>query len=263
MTILLVTVAVLAGTGLIFGAILALASKVFQVETDPRIEELEATLPGANCGACGYPGCSGYAAAIAGGEAGVDRCPPGGAEVAAKLAQVMGVEAGEVALEIAFVNCRGRESLDRFTYEGIQDCLAAQLQGGGHKECASACLGFGDCVRACSFGAITIDENNLAVVDPEKCTGCKLCVAACPRNVISMIKADAHVQVACGSKEKGPLVRKICPQGCIGCRICVRECPQEAIAMDGNLAVIDHEKCNGCGICAEKCPTGTIVKVRS
>jgi electron transport complex protein RnfB len=260
MTTVLATVLVLAITGLIFGAILAYASRVFQVEVDPKVEEIQKALPGANCGACGYPGCSGYAQAVAAGTAKVDVCTPGGAPVAEKLASIMGVEAGDVEAQVAFVQCGGKECKERFEYQGIRQCLAAQQLGGGHKACTWACLGFGDCVEVCAFGALSMGPDGLPQVAEELCTGCGLCTDACPRDVIAMIPAGAKVRVACGSRDRGSVVRKICPDGCIGCGICAKACPHSAIEMVDNLAVINYEKCDGCGTCAQKCPTGAIVE---
>ncbi|NLC47662.1 MAG: RnfABCDGE type electron transport complex subunit B [Firmicutes bacterium] len=253
------TVAILAASGLLFGAVLAFASRVFAVETDPTVEAITEALPGANCGACGYPGCSSYAQAVAAGKAGTGLCIPGGDDTAAKIAEIMGVEPVDIEEKIAFVRCRGKDCQELFVYDGIKECLAAHQLGGGHKACSWACLGFGDCVRVCRFDAISMGPDGLPVVDYAKCTGCGLCAEACPRDVIGMLPDEAQVMIACGSHDKGAVVRKICKDGCIGCGICARNCPQKAITMVDNLAVIDYEKCDACGVCVEKCPTGTIV----
>ncbi len=252
------TVAVLAVTGLAFGAILAYASRVFAVETDPKVETITQALPGANCGACGYPGCSGYAQAVAAGKAAIGLCAPGGDAGAAKLAAIMGVEAVDLEEKVAHARCRGKECRERFAYRGIEQCLAAH-QLGGAKACDWACLGYGDCVRACRFAALVMGPDGLPEVKLEKCTGCGVCVSACPRGVLTLLPAQAQFAVACGSGEEGRAVRKICPAGCIGCGLCVKACPLGAIALADNLAAIDYEKCDGCALCAEKCPTGAIV----
>lgn len=259
MTTVYATVLVLAITGLLFGAVLAYASRVFRVKVDPVVEEIQEALPGANCGACGYPGCSGYAQAVAAGKAATNLCIPGGSPVAEKLSSIMGVETGELEAKVAFVQCRGKECQERFDYQGIRQCLAAQQLGGGYKACSWACLGFGDCVAACPFGALSMGVDGLVEVNENLCTGCGLCVDTCPRNVIALIPKEAKVGVACGSKDKGPVVRKLCKDACIGCGLCAKTCPTGAIEMVDNLAVIDYDKCDGCGLCAKKCPTGAIV----
>jgi electron transport complex protein RnfB len=258
--IILKAVGVLGGFGLLFGAGLAYASRRFAVETDPRAGAILEILPGANCGACGYAGCSGYAEAILQG-APTNRCPVGGATGASRLAELMGVASTESEeRQVATVYCSGgkEECGKRFRYEGIETCQAVQGVGGGDKLCTYGCLGYGDCLRACSFGAITMGSNGLPVIDEDKCTGCQQCVAACPRNVIAMRPVSSHVQVKCLSADKGVQVRKICSTGCIGCGLCAKTCPFDAIAIENNLARIDYDKCRNCGLCVVKCPTGAI-----
>ncbi|NLY53344.1 MAG: RnfABCDGE type electron transport complex subunit B [Firmicutes bacterium] len=254
-------VAVLGGFGLIFGAGLAFAAKKFVVEVDPKAEEILTALPGANCGACGFPGCSGYADAILQGAA-IDRCPVGGASLVEKLAEIMGVEASASgARPVATVYCRGGEAEcgKRWRYEGVETCEAAQTIGGGDKQCTYGCLGYGDCFRACPFDAINMNDNGLPVIDEEKCTGCEKCVVACPRGVIGMRPNTALVQVRCLSEDRGAAVRKICTTGCIGCGLCAKACPFDAITVENNLASIDYSKCRNCGLCVAKCPTKAIV----
>lgn len=264
LTLIITAIGILGGFGLFFGAALAYAAQKFATESDPRVEELLAILPGANCGACGCPGCSGYAEAIVAGSLPTNLCPVGGPVLAEQIAAFMGV-APEVdtVRDVATVYCRGgkEECGKRFEYTGIATCEAVQALGGGDKLCNYGCLGYGDCMRACPFGAITMDDNNLPVIDEDKCTACKLCVAACPRHIIAMRPITGRVQVRCMSEEKGKQVRAICSTGCIGCGICVRVCPQEAITMENNLASIDYSKCNNCGLCATKCPTKAIVNL--
>jgi RnfABCDGE-type electron transport complex B subunit len=258
--IILGAVGALGGFGLIFGSGLAFAAKKFEVETDPRLPTIMEVLPGANCGACGYPGCSGYADALIKGAA-TNRCPVGGAELTDKLAGILGVAAEASEKQVATVLCKGgkAECGPRFQYAGIQTCQAAQMVGGGDKSCTYGCLGYGDCFRKCPFGAISMDENGLPVIDEEKCTGCEQCVAVCPRKVIRMRPAKSLVTVRCLSQAKGVEVRKTCKTGCIACSLCVKACPFDAITVQNNVAIIDHSLCRNCGLCIAKCPTKVIV----
>ncbi|MDK2835544.1 MAG: H+/Na+-translocating ferredoxin:NAD+ oxidoreductase subunit, partial [Thermosediminibacterales bacterium] len=244
-----------------FGLFLAYASKKFAIETDPRLDAINEALPGANCGACGFPGCSGLAEAIVSGNAPVDGCPVGGEEVAKKIAKIMGVEAGEAGeRKVARLLCRGgkAEAVNRAEYKGVMDCRAAQAVNGGPKGCKYGCLGFGTCAEVCPFGAITMNENNLPVVDIDKCTGCGKCVEVCPRGLFILTGVSREVHVGCKSQEKGKDVKKVCSVGCIGCKICVKACPFGAMEFENNLAKVNYEKCTNCMVCVEKCPTGAI-----
>lgn len=261
----LIAAAVLGGMGLIFGALLALAAKKFAVPENPTRDAVREQLPGANCGGCGFPGCDGYAQAVADGKADVNRCPVGGAAVAKAIAGIMGVEAEDKEKLVATVRCRG--SLDkcglRFHYDGPMDCKSAALVAEGDKACRYACLGLGDCEKACPFGAITVNENRLAVVDEEKCQGCGVCVAACPRGVLDMIPLSQPVHRTCSAMEKGKVVRDNCSAGCIGCGKCERSCKFGALKMVDNLPHIDQNKCVGCMSCADNCPTGALKSTES
>lgn len=254
-------VGLIGGIGLFVGLFLGIASSKLKVEVDPREEEVTKALPGNNCGGCGYPGCSGLAASIIKGDAAVDSCPVGGAPVAAKIAEIMGVEVGEKVEMVAFVKCAG--DCDRtqklYEYTGTMDCrMAAFIPAGGNKSCSSGCLGFGSCVAACPFGAIAI-QNGIAVVDKDKCKACGKCVAVCPKALIELIPKTASYVVQCSSKDKGPATMKACTTGCIGCGICVKNCPEQAVTVSEFHAHIDQEKCSGCGTCAEKCPKKVII----
>ncbi len=250
---------VLTALGILFGAGLAWAGKVFAVQKDARVEAVRAALPGANCGACGFPGCDGLAAAIAAGEAPANACPVGGAAAASAIAELMGVEAEAAIPTIATVICQGATDVCRvkYRYEGIQDCRGAALASGGSKACRYACLGLGTCERNCPFGAISMREG-IAHIDKVKCTGCKTCVAVCPKNVLRMEPADRVVAVKCRASEKGKAVRDACLAGCIACGRCAKVCPHDAIIMNDNLPTIDYEKCVQCLECAKACPTGAI-----
>ena len=256
MKTILLSIIVLGALGGLFGALLAFASKIFHVEVDPKQEAVRACLAGANCGGCGYPGCDGYAAAVAKGEAPTNRCVAGGAECAAAVAEIMGVSAGAAEKMVAFVPCSGIEghAAPRFNYNGPEDCRAAMLFGGkSNKMCTFACIGLGNCVKACQFDAMHI-VNGIAKVDRDMCVGCGACVDTCPKSIIKLIPESQTVMPACGSKAKGKEVTKACDFGCIACSKCARECPAEAITMVDNLPVIDFEKCVQCGHCADTCP---------
>ena len=265
MTEILIALAVLGGLGLIFGLVLAAASKVFYVETDPRLDQLNECLPGANCGGCGYPGCGGYAEAVLKGEAPLTKCASGGNECAQKMAAIMGVGVGEVTRKVALVRCSGNKKYDKHgnlisgvktkgEYEGFKNCLSASKVGGnGPVACDYGCLGFGNCVKACKYDAITI-EGGVAVVNEKRCVGCMACAAACPRDLIIPVEPDRSVVIACSSLAKGATTAKSCSIGCIACGLCKKICPQNAITIENNLATIDYSKCDACGLCATVCP---------
>lgn len=257
---ILYAVLVLGIMGAVFGALLALAAKIFHVEQDPRLGEIRSALAGANCGGCGYAGCDGYAAAVLAGEAPCNKCGPGGAAAAEKIAAVMGLDGVDSTKYVAFVPCSGSADKAKlfFEYEGPQDCNAAMRFGNkGPKQCQFSCVGLGNCVRACQFGAMHI-VNGVAEVDRERCTGCMSCASACPKKIIRKVPYEQTVLVVCRSNDKGAQTRKVCDAGCIGCMKCQRECPAQAITVVNNVATIDYSKCVNCGHCAETCPRGII-----
>jgi electron transport complex protein RnfB len=223
---------------------LAMAARAFAVEIDPRVEAIEEALPGANCGACGFPGCAELAKRIAEGKANVDACPAGSEEVARSIAQIMGrsFEGGSMK-KVALILCGGDDEVAarRYYYNGIYDCTSAALLFGGDKACSYGCLGLGTCAGICPFGAIDMLPSGLAVVDPGRCTGCTKCISACPKGIIRMVPFDKKVHILCSSHAKGGTVRKICKVGCIGCQRCVKEVVEGAITMVDNLAVINYE----------------------
>lgn len=239
-TIMLTSILWLGGIGLACGAALAVAARYFGVKEDPRIAEIGENLPGANCGGCGYAGCADYAKAIVEKGAAPNLCVALGAEALAKIAAVMGVKAEAKARRRALVQCQGSHSnaKRRFMYNGITDCLSAASTAGGDKACAFGCLGYGSCARVCTEHAITV-EDGLAKVDPARCIGCGKCVAACPRNLIALVPADAPAVLLCKSKAKGPAVRQQCSVGCLGCTLCTKLAPG-SFKMDGALAALDY-----------------------
>ena len=262
---ILIAIAILGGLGLVFGLVLAAASKIFYVETDPRLEKLNECLPGANCGGCGYAGCGGYAEAVLNGEAAIGKCASGGNECAQEMAAIMGVKAEAVTRKVALVRCSGEKTYDKdgnlltgakikAEYEGFKDCVAASKVGGnGPLSCKFGCLGFGTCVKACKYDAIHV-VNGVAVVDEDKCVGCMACANTCPRKLIVPVEPHRNVVIACASLAKGAVTTRGCTAGCIGCGLCKKICPKDAITVEKNLAVIDYEKCDMCGLCATVCP---------
>lgn len=255
---ILFAILLVAGLGLVAGLILAVASILMAVPVDEKAKALRDVLPGINCGACGYSGCDGYADAMANHGAAVGLCSPGGAAVAQATGELLGVS-GKVAVKTAFVRCGGCEDFTKrkLEYHGVPSCAAATQFYGGDWLCQYGCLGYGDCMAVCDYGAITV-ENGLARIDPALCRGCTKCAAACPKNLITMAEAAAKGVVRCSSHDKGPATRKACTVGCIACGKCTKVCEYDAIHVENCLASIDPEKCVGCGKCAEACPVHCI-----
>ena len=262
---ILIAIGVLGGLALVFGLVLAAASKVFYVETDPRLDQLNECLPGANCGGCGYAGCGGYAEAVLKGEAPIGKCASGGNECARSMAAIMGVAAEEVTRKVALVRCSGEKRYDKSgnlvagakvkaEYEGFHDCIAASKVGGnGPLSCKFGCLGFGTCVKACKYEAISI-VNGVAKVNEDRCVGCMACASVCPRQLIIPVEPHRNVVIACNSMAKGAVTTRGCTVGCIGCGLCKKICPNDAITIEQNRAIIDYSKCDNCGLCATVCP---------
>ena len=261
--VLIAPVIVLGLLGILFGAVLAYASKIFYVKVDPRVEEIIAILPGANCGACGYPGCSAYAEMVVTGKAECNLCTPGGAEVSEGVSVIMGAEAAEVVQMKAVVQCRGgiKEAKERFKYTGIEDCTAAEQIAGGGKACVYGCLGLGSCVKACPFNAMYMNENALPVVVEELCTGCGICVDTCPRDIMKLIPVTQKIYLGCVSKDKGKAVKEVCSVGCTGCTICANPkfTPSGDIKMEGNLPVVTFTENVNLVAGAYKCPQNCYV----
>lgn len=250
------------GTGIIIGILLGIAAKQFHVEADEKEEIVLGLLPGVNCGACGYPGCDGLAAAIATGEAPANACTVANSDTHAEIAGVMGSEVELTEKQVAFVKCAGTEDKTRrkLKYFGLQDCRDAyRSTNSGEKECSYGCMGYGSCVRVCAFDAIHIVDR-IAIVDKEKCTACGLCVTECPKDLIELVPfEDTGHFVVCNSHHKGKDVKKACDIGCIGCKLCEKACQYDAVHVNDFLAKIDYDKCVNCGECAKKCPTKVIL----
>ena len=256
MQIIISSVVLVSLIALIIGIFLGISSIVFKVEVDEKVAKVRECLPGNNCGGCGYAGCDALAEAIAKGEADVNQCPVGGAPVAAKISEVMGVSAGESVKKVAFVHCDGTcVNADKaYEYNGVKDCrLASSLPNSGEKKCRNACLGYGTCVEACKFDAIHIVDG-VAKVDEEKCVACKACINACPMKVIELVPYGKKHKVTCSNKDKGKAAMEACKVSCIACGMCERTCTKKAIKVTGNIAIMDFDKCDDCGDCAAKCP---------
>ena len=265
MMIVVYAVLILGVLGGLFGFGLAVASKIFEVKKDPRIEEVHNTLPGANCGGCGFAGCAACAEAIVSGRAPVNACPVCSGAQTTYIASIMGVEVTAAERRVAFVRCAGGNRANKkYEYVGIPDCAGAlRIVGGGPLECAYGCLGFGNCVRACRFDAIHINRYGVAEVDRAKCTNCQRCMAACPRNLIIDVPYNADIMVRCASKDKGAVARNKCAFSCITCRLCEKNCPNGAVSIVDNVAVIEYTKCTSCGTCASKCPRKVIMDIHA
>lgn len=252
----------LGSLSLLFGVLLVMTAKLFYVPANPKSEAIREVLPGANCGACGFPGCDGLANAIASGAAMPNACPVGSASTSDEIANIMGIASVPGAIRaVAKVICQGdsERCKVKFKYEGINDCVAASLVANGNKSCQYACLGMGTCQRACPFDAIAIDPHKkIAVVDSAKCKSCGKCVAVCPKHVLVMQPEDLPVRLLCRAADEGFLVSDNCRVGCVGCEICAQQCQFGAIKMVNHLPVFDMTKCTGCMMCAEVCPTSAI-----
>lgn len=260
---LILPIAIVTAVGLIAALILAVASKVMAVKVDETVQTIRAELPGANCGACGYAGCDEYAAHVADGSADTNLCVPGGASVAQKVSAIMGKEFGGVEEKYAHVKCRGHLGTTdyKMEFEGPQTCQACSKFFNGRTSCTYGCMGYGDCVEACKYDAIHIIDG-VAVVDKEACVGCGACAKACPKGLIEITKKKIDVSVACSSKDKGGVARKLCTNACIGCKKCEKVCPKGAITVENNVAHIDESKCVNCHLCFNECPTGAIISYK-
>ena len=265
MEVLLYTILTLCVLGILSAVILYVVAQKFRVEEDPRIDEVEKMLPGANCGGCGFAGCRGMAdALVKQDDISSLFCPVGGGDTMKAVAAYLGKAAPEKEPQVATVRCGGTcEKRPRTNeYNGARSCAVASSLYIGETGCAFGCLGYGDCVAACTFGAITIDPaTGLPVVDPDKCTACGACVKACPKKIIELRKKwpkNRAVYVSCVSKDKGAVVMKACKAGCIGCGKCEKVCAFDAITVENNLAYIDPQKCKLCRKCVNECPTGAI-----
>ena len=257
---ILIPVITLGGLGLIFGIGLAIASKKFAVHIDARLEKIQGLLPGSNCGACGGAGCFGFAQDLLSGTRSADGCRVSDDEVKEKIAQLLGKKLEKQVKKCAVLHCHGgsKRAKDKFEYSGIQDCTAANALLAGPKACEYGCIGYGTCARICPFGAITMNEENLPVINEATCTSCGKCASACPKKLFTMIPITNTYAVRCKSQDIGKKVMDVCSVGCIACRKCEKACPVHAITIVNNLSVIDYSLCDNRGECLKVCPTKSI-----
>lgn len=261
---ILIATLIVAGIGLVCAIMLVLAAKFFAVSEDETEKQIRECLPGANCGACGYAGCDGYAKALAESKDGEpiksNLCIPGADAVAKQIAEILGVEFEDVIEQVAVIHCYGdcEHTAHKMDYVGIRSCEAAKTMYGGEGKCTFGCIGLGDCVKVCPQDAICL-ENGMAHIDTRKCIGCGLCVRTCPRGIISLMADVESVLVTCNNKDKGAVARQKCSNACIGCKKCEKNCPTGAIKVVDNLATIDYSLCTKCEECAKNCPVGCIL----
>lgn len=265
---IILTIAILTALGLLLSLVLALVARKFRVDEDPRIDEIEKLMPGANCGGCGFAGCRAFAdAAVKAPNLDNNYCPVGGNEVMKKVAAVLGYEIKEQEPRVAVLRCSGscdkRPSINE--YDGLKSCKVKAALYSGDTACSFGCLGCGDCAQACQFGCISMDSTTgLPVIDQSRCTACGACVKACPKHLLELrlkgttARNERRVWVSCSNKDKGGVARKACSAACIGCSKCVKVCKFDAVTVVDNLAFIDSAKCKACGQCVFECPTGAI-----
>jgi RnfABCDGE-type electron transport complex B subunit len=258
MSIILVTALFALALAFAVGVILGFFKELFSVPEDPAVTKIREVLPGANCGACGYPGCESFAVAVVEGSAKPSACTVGGQSTAEKVAAITGGEAGKVEETVAILACQGSSIHTKFkgTYTGIKTCRGAKIAG-GTKLCSWGCLGFGDCLNVCQFGALSLEKNDLPKVDFKKCTGCGLCVSECPMDLFQLTARNQKgAIVLCANKNPvKQQVAKTCRISCFKCGLCVRSCPENCINLETHIPVVDYSKCNSCRLCVEKCPS--------
>lgn len=258
MNLIIYTILLALVIGFVLGLLLGLFKKIFAVQVDPKVQEVRDALSGANCGGCGYAGCDAFAEAVVSGEASVTGCVAGGAAVADKVADIMGVSAESAAPKIAFLACAGTKDCakQKGEYEGVKTCAAAQLTMNGTKKCDFGCIGFGDCVEACPFGAISMSKDGIPVVDAKKCVGCGKCAKTCPKHLFVLINENTAGAIArCSNhSDNKPQIKKDCSVGCFKCGMCARKCPVGCIDLSSGIPQIDYNQCVSCGECVAACP---------
>ncbi len=265
---MLEAVGVLAVMGGIFGSVLGVAAKKFEVKTDPRVSNVLAVLPGVNCGACGFPGCAALAEAIVEKRANANACMVAKSETRSVIAAIMGESINvNIARKVARLKCSYplNDAAKLYEYQGIKDCHLAVTMFIGERLCNWGCFGLGSCAAACPFHAIKMGSDGLPKIDYDLCTGCGICVSECPQFIIELENAKQQVHILCHNLDRGKTAMDVCPQACISCGLCAKNCPAGAIVMTdykngGSLPVLDGEKCTQCGLCIEKCPRKCIFR---
>lgn len=258
---MLIAVGSMGGLMLLLATLLIAASRRFHVEEDPRIDTVETLLPGANCGACGYPGCRQFAEALVGGQSAPGQCTVSSDAERERVAQFLGVKVGEVNRLVARLACAGGDNVARpqAHYQGLATCQAAAQVAGGGKSCAWGCLGLGDCERVCEFDAITLNRHRLPVVSEDLCTACGDCVEICPKDLFSLHPIDHRLWVSCNNREFGDEILQHCQVACTACGRCALDAANQLIRMQDNLPLVDYLKPHATQTPIERCPTGAIV----
>lgn len=260
MNTIIFTVVIALLIGFVLGTLLGLFKKIFSVEVDPKVSHVREALPGANCGGCGYAGCDSFAVAVVKGEAPANGCVAGGSSVSATLNKILGLTGDEsdAVKKAAVLACQGTNECagTKGIYNGVQTCKAAQLSVNGTKLCAFGCIGLGDCVSSCPFGALSMGNDGLPNVDYSKCVGCGKCAKACPKKLFSITNIEVKGPVALCSchNDNKPQIRKDCSVGCFKCGICAKKCPEQCIDLSSGIPAIDYSKCTSCGTCVSSCP---------
>ncbi|NQU85947.1 MAG: Fe-S cluster domain-containing protein [Mariniphaga sp.] len=265
---ILYTVITLSVIGISAAVILYFVARKFKVYEDPRIDEVEQSLPGANCGGCGFAGCRAFAeACVKQNELSDLNCPVGGNDTMGDVAGILGLEAIKTDPRVAYIRCNGTcdQRPKTNSFDGATTCAIASSVYSGETDCQYGCLGYGDCYDACDFEAIDL-RSDLGVPEiiDDKCVACGACVDACPKNLIELRKKfpkNRKIVVSCRNEDKGGIARKACKVACIGCSKCEKECKFDAITIENNLAFIDSDKCKLCRKCVPVCPTNSIVEL--
>ena len=255
------SIGVMTGLSLLFASVLALAYRLLRVDEDPRLEVIEELLPGNNCGACGEPGCAGFAGKLVDGALSPGKCTVADSGTLDDLATLLGVDVGAEEKRIARLKCAGGLTNVRnlARYQGMESCRAAAVVDGGALACAWGCLGLADCERACTFDAIAMNEDKLPVVEPELCTACDDCVDVCPQDLFVLVPESQRLFVQCNSPLAGEEATSRCRVACDACARCALDAPEGTVEMVDGLPVIDYERDVQPGPEATwRCPTDAI-----